>query len=422
MPLSGTTPEKTIRRPETQELEPEFRLASRWLVNLDYLLSHWRRLAFWTLTATLLSLGLSYFLCKYQATTQIMPPDSNSGGGLAALLPMFARSSSLPVGGMAGDLLGIKSTGALFARALQSETVLDALIDRFDLMKRYGARYRYRAREKLMARTDIVEDKKSGVLTVRYRDRDPAIAQQIANAYVEELNKVMSRVSTSAARREREFIEQRLSEEKKSLDQAEQQFSSFASNTMALDVPQQTRVMVEAAARLQGELIAARAELQGAEQIYAADNPRVKSQRARIAELQRALAKLNGGSGATGPDSSNPYPAVSRLPGLGVQWTDLYREAKIHETVYEMLTQQHETARIQEAKEVPTAKVLDYASLPERRTPPLEWVLIGGALAGLFLATCGLLLRRWWGLLPASATPRLFWNTILRRPESLEWK
>ena len=154
----------------------------------------------------------------------------------------------------------------------------------------------------------------------------------------------MVRVSTSAARREREFIEQRLAEEKKSLDDAEQRFSRFASNSMALDVPQQTRVMVESAARLQGELIAARAELQSLEQVYALENPRVRSLRARIAELQRELGRLNTGAGIA--DSSNPYPAVSKLPSLGVEWTDLYRETKIHETVFEMLTQQYESARL----------------------------------------------------------------------------
>ncbi len=121
------------------------------------------------------------------------------------------------------------------------------------------------------------------------------LATKLANAYVEELGSVMSKVSTSAARRERIFIEQRLADENKNLQDAEQQFSQFASTNMALDVPEQTKVTVEAAARLQGELIAAQAQLEGLKQTYTEENIRVKSVQAHVNELQRALSKINSG-------------------------------------------------------------------------------------------------------------------------------
>ncbi len=90
----------------------------------------------------------------------------------------------------------------------------------------------------------MAEDKKSGVISISVRDRDGELARELTNAYVEELGSVMAKVSTSAARRERIFIEQRLAEENKSLQDAEQQFSQFASSNMALNVPEQTKVMV----------------------------------------------------------------------------------------------------------------------------------------------------------------------------------
>src|SRR5215471_10639066 len=250
MPLSGTTREEIMSRPTSQDLDPDFPPPPGWIEAFAHVMDHWRRLALWALVAAALAAGIAYFLCKFSATTQIMPPENSAGSGLAAMLPMMSRSNNVLLPALGSDLLGIKSTGALFVKVLQSETVLNNQIDRFDLMNRYHMGQRWKARDKLLARTDITEDKKRGVITVSYRDRDPVAAQQIANGYVEELNKVLARVSTSAARREREFIEQRLSEEKKSLDQAEQQFGSFASSSMAPDVPEQTRVMVEAAARL----------------------------------------------------------------------------------------------------------------------------------------------------------------------------
>lgn len=361
-----------------------------------YLHSRMRRILLWTLVGGLVSGILTFKLCKYEATAQIMPPDSSSGGGMGALaLPALVKAPGLAgLAGLAGDLLGAKSTGALFAKVLQSRTVEDSLITKFDLRSRFHVNYWEDARAKLQSRTAVTEDKKSGVISVSVRDRNPEFAAQVANAYVTELDHVMLQVATSAARRERLFIEQRLGEEKKVLDDAEQRFSKFASNSMALDIPQQTRVMVESAARLQGELIAARSELEGLRQIYTPENTRVRTLQARVDELQRALDRINTGAESNAPvNSSNPYPSVKKLPVVGLEWEDLFRNTKIHETVYELLTQQYEVARIQEAREIPTVKVLDAAVVPERRHPAPGAVIIVGCILSFVLACLGQILR-----------------------------
>jgi uncharacterized protein involved in exopolysaccharide biosynthesis len=164
---------------------------------------------------------------------------------------------------------------------------------------------------------------------------------------------------------------------------------------MAFDPTQQLRVTVESAARLQGELIQARAELQGLEQIYTSENVRVKSLRARIGELEQEMRKINGGR-AGGARDAFPYPSAKDLPALGVKWADLYRESKIHETVFEMLTQQYEVARIQEAKETPTAKVLDAAVIPEKTLPRPWMVMLIGTLTSVILGCAGVLLQDRW--------------------------
>src|ERR1043166_4002892 len=346
------------------------------------------RIARWAALAFLLSAPVAWHYPKYESTAQIMPPDS-AGSSLASIMPA-AISKSPGLMGLAGDLMGVKSTSAVFTKVLQSRTVLDNLIHRFDLLKKYHLSRWEDARLKLASRTVITEDKKSGVITISFQDHDAGLATAVTNAYVEELGSVMTKVSTSAARRERIFIEQRLEDENKNLQEAEQQFSQFASTNMALDVPEQTKVTVEAAARLQGELIATRAQLEALKQTYTDENIRVRSAQAHINELERELGKINSGRGpaAAVQDSSNPYPSVRALPLLGVKWADLYRDTKIKETVVELLTQQYEMARIQEAKDIATAKLLDPPSKPEHRRP--SWLLI--TIAGTFLFTllaCG---------------------------------
>jgi hypothetical protein len=81
------------------------------------------------------------------------------------------------------------------------------------------------------------------------------------------------------------------------------------------------------------------------------------------------------------------FPSIRKLPLVGVRWANLYRETKIQETVYELLTQEYEFAKIQEAKEIPTVNVLDTALLPEERSfPPRVIIIVLGAFLSLFLA------------------------------------
>jgi capsule polysaccharide export protein KpsE/RkpR len=247
--------------------------------------------------------------------------------------------------------------------------VEDRIIDRFGLQKVYGARYRQDARKMLEQLTAIGQDRKSGVISIQVTDTSPQRAREVAQAYVEELDRLLSEVSTSSARRERIFIEQRLLTVKSDLDDAEKRFSAFASKNTALDIKEQAKAEVGAAAVLQGQLIAAESELQGLQQIYTPGNVRVRSP-ARVDELKRQLDKIAGtdaslaADGAGSPQDS--YPSIRRLPLLGVEWADLYRRTKIQETVYELLKQQYELTRMQEAKEIPTIRVIDSANLPEK--------------------------------------------------------
>jgi hypothetical protein len=81
------------------------------------------------------------------------------------------------------------------------------------------------------------------------------------------------------------------------------------------------------------------------------------------------------------------FPSIRKLPLLGVRWATLYRETKIQETVYELLTQQYEFAKIQEAKEIPTVMVLDAAELPEKKSfPPRTWIIVLGTVFSVLLA------------------------------------
>jgi len=345
------------------------------------------------LRGTLLFLAIALLWpASYDSQTQLMPPDQH-GGALSMLAALAGGGGSGSGGGagalgMLGDVVGMKTSGALFVKMLQSDTVQDDLINRFDLRRVYGIKTYQWTREKLSSRTAISEDKKSGVISISVTDHDPNRAAALAQAYVDELNHMVVSLDTSAAHRERVFLEERLKVVRQELDVTSKAFSEFASKNTAIDIKEQGKAMVESAAILQGQLIAAESELSGLEQIYAPSNVRVRSLQARVSELQRQLEKMGGSAtdDSSGSSSDQMYPSIRQLPLLGVPYYNLFREFTISETVYEILTKQYEMSRIEEAKEVPSIKVIDVAQPPEKRSGPSRTLIV---LAGLLFSTLG---------------------------------
>jgi uncharacterized protein involved in exopolysaccharide biosynthesis len=359
-----------------------------------------------TVAAFLISALVAFLIpASYTSTTQLMPPDSQSSSGLAMITALAKAGSGL--GSMTGDLLGLKSSGALFVGMLRSESCQGRLIRMFDLKTVYGVKLTQDARADLDERTVISEDRRSGIIAISVTDRSPQRAAALANAYVDQLNLLVTDLSTSSARRERVFLEDRLKVAKQDLDQASSEFAQFSSKNSTLDIQQMGKAMLDAAGNVAGQLIAAESELQGLRQIYTDDNARVQSLSARVAELRTQLAKLQGGPG-NGADRSGPnvqpasllaaraqelpYPSIRTLPLLGVKYADFYRRSKIQETVYELLTEQYELAKIQEVKETPNVKVLDRAVMPEKKSfpPRLLIIFLGTLLAfsgGVFWVT-----------------------------------
>jgi len=355
------------------------------LAHLQLLWEH-RRFLFRAGICAIFASTLVAFLIpvRYESVTRLMPPESRSASGVSALAAIAGRANGASLGGIASDFLGGMNSGALFVGVLGSQTVQDRLIEQFNLRHVYWVSKLEDARDKLAQHTSLSEDRKSGIITIGVTDHDPKRAAAIAHAYVTELDRLVAEVSTSSARRERIFLEGRLHDVKGDLDAAAGKFSDFASKNTAIDIPAQGKAMVEAAATLQGHLIAAESELSGLQQMYTSSNVRVRSVQARVNELHQQLNKLGGSDMSGGVQGENTlFPSIRKLPILGVTYADLYRQTKTEETVYELLTEQYEMAKVEEAKEIPTVKVLDAAIVPTKKSfpPRMLIVFLGTALA-----------------------------------------
>ena len=362
---------------------------------------------------TLMSLMFAFLLPEgFTSTTTLLPAESASSS--SRLMSLMASSGSAASLGSAA--LGLTIPGEVYVSILESRNVADALITRFNLLNYYHVRLMVDARKSLAGDTKIETDRKSGLISVSVTAASPILASNIAQQYVVELNRVVNESSTSAARRERIFLEGRLKDVKQDLDDSSRALSQFSTKSRTIDMPSQARSMVDAGLKLQGELIEGRSQLAGLRQTYSEDNSRVRAVEARNAELQRQINELGGvsqkDSSRQNADQST-YPSADELPALGLTYYDLARKVRVQEALWEALTKQYETAKVEEAAETPNLRILDQANIPERKSRPQKRLILTiGAFLSLLIALVSVFIVTVWEGMDPEDEPKRFINEV----------
>ena len=362
---------------------------------------------------------------RYTATATIMPQDQGTSSVLM-LAALAGHASGLSaLSSLAGGLLGMHSSTAVYSALLRSGSVADALIQRFGLMQVYHSRYHVDAARRLARNTTITEDKKSGTLTIRVEDRDPVRARDLTQSYLEELNKLVARTTTSHAHQERLFVEARLKAAGYELESAQVDLSNFSTQNSTIDLKEQTRAMMDAGARVQAQLIIERSGLQSLRQVYTDQNIQVRESAARIGSLEHELHNLVGSrdSAASSLDtpSNSLSPSLRQLPRLAVTYADLYRRVRVQESVYELLTQEYEASRIAEARDLPTISVIDQPGIPEKKSfPPRLLLTLGVTVLLTCAAATAMIVRAQVEHLPEEhAEKQLF--TMIMQHAAFDW-
>ena len=380
------------------------------LVDKIGLLWMYRRfLITFTSLCVVIALGISFLLpVRYVATAYLMPPDMNPVSGLDMMIDMKSGGALMgAMGGELNDVLGMRSPGQLYIREMQTRPVEDGLIKRFNLSDAYRAKSLEATRKSLEANTAFDEDRKSGIISVQVTDTSPARAAEIANAYADELGRLQADLNSSAGRREREYFGAQLIAARAQLEESSRALSDFSGKNGAINLPLQDAAVVSSMSEVQGQLIAAEAELKGILPIYTENHLRVRELRAQIAELEVQLAQIRGQAPTSATPASNqpretggatvPSSRMNQLAGLTTEYMGFYSKAKTDEAMVETLTQQYEIAKLQESRHVAEIQLVDPAQAPERKSFPKRAVIsLAGLLLGLFFGTAYALSREWW--------------------------
>ena len=317
---------------------------------------------------------ISLFLPNwYRATTTILPPEREtlSLGATSSLLGAasgFATSLSLPFMATPSDVI---------AAILKSRTVAEEVMEKENLMQVYKIKSREVALKELFSRV-TVNVTPEGIVSLSYEDKDRIRSAKVANTFVEELDRVNRETSTSKAKNARMFIEGRLEETQKDLNQAEENLRKFQEENKTLVLDEQMKTAIEKAADLKAEMVSSEIELNVLSKTMSSSHPQIQSLRSRINEMKRQLEVLQLGNQEENSEGKTVLDIpFTEVPSLSLHLARLVREVKIQEKVFELLTQQYEQQKIEESKDTPTIQVLDKAVPPERKIKPKRAILVG---------------------------------------------
>ncbi len=350
---------------------------------------------------------------SYTAEAVLNPPNMNPISGLSLLIGMKSGLAS-GIGSQMSDVLGLSSPGQIYIRTLETRTIADALIKRFDLQRVYKTNHIEDARKRLAAASKFSEDRKSNVIEINVTDRDPNRASQLANAYAEELGRLNAEMESAAGQRERAYFEAQLQVAQEDLQSATQQLGEFGRKNGALDVDAAGKGIADAIGILQGQIIASEAALKGMRALYTAENPNVQQMEAQISEMKRQLAELGGPKGSsrngTPGSAEDSSPSLAHLWGTAPSYMHLYGQVKLKAAIVETLTEQYEIAKLRETRHISDIQVLDPAVPPIKKSSPHRALISLAVGILVFFGLCAYaLFKEWW----ETAAPDNPWKALL---------
>jgi tyrosine-protein kinase Etk/Wzc len=350
------------------------------LLDLLILLAKGRRWIIGLPLATTAIAAIVAFLIPntYTATAVLMPPQQQ-GSSAAAMLGQLGM-----LAGFAPASLGVKNPNDLYVGILKSRTIADRLIERFNLKQLYDMDTLVQTRRELAEKTSISTGKE-GLVQIEVDDHDPKRAADIANAYVEQLEKLTSALAVTEAAQRRLFFSKQVAQAKEDLAKAELAFKAVQEKTGLVQLDQQGRAMIEAVATLRARIVSKEVELSTIRTFATEQNPDLKKVQQELVSLRAELRKLERQSGV----DADLLVGTRDIPAAGLEYARSYRDLKYAETMFELMAKQYELARVEEVRDAATVQIVDSAIPPDEKSKPRRALMI--AITGFITAVLTLL-------------------------------
>jgi capsule polysaccharide export protein KpsE/RkpR len=262
---------------------------------------------------------------------------------------------------------------------LGSRTLHDSLIDRFDLIERYGLRpgQRELARQRLAGELEASSDHE-GMITINYnahtgylpskREQQDAaqFAARLVNGAVDLLDRLNREKAVTSARRSREFIGRMKEIKRREMETAQEAMLQFQRSNKAIAIDQQVEASVAALAEIQAQTQKTELELRAAQSELTEETPRVRALEAQLRQLAEQKTRIESGRAGTAPFALN----MRDVPELAKEYATRKLDLEVATQVYTFLEAQFHQEEVQEARDLPTVSALDPAVAPEFRSAP----------------------------------------------------
>ena len=350
-----------------------------------------RLIAMVTGSAMLIGVILCFVLpAKYEAATKIMTPQQSLPA--TALLSQLSASGTGSLAALAGGgLSALKDPNAIYIGLLASRPVADAIIHRFSLDKAYHAENMTEARKKLAENTVISSEKVAGFIDLSVTDKDKKRAAEIANAYTEELRKLMKSMAVTEASQRRVFYEEQLNQAQEALVTAELAFLQVQQKKGLVEPDAQAKAMIESITALRAKVDAQEVRVQALRSYTTEQNPELQLAERELASLQGEVAQMAQRSHSAGFSDLG----LADVPGAGMDYLRAEHELKYRQALFDLLLKQYDAAKLDEAREGAIIQVVEPAIEPEKRASPKRAILLLTCTAVGFVAACFLALLLW---------------------------
>jgi uncharacterized protein involved in exopolysaccharide biosynthesis len=364
---------------------------------LDYLLVLAKRLKLIVrVTFSIAFLALIYSLIlpkEYEAVARIYP----SQQGTPSISAMIMNQVSSAMGGLGGGLLGgfgAGTTSDVCSDMLKGDTIADAIIDRFHLMEVFHTATRLHTRKQLSTIVHVKSDRQSGIISITVTDEEPQRAANMANAFVEELTKLNTKLAITNASQRRLFYEIQLKDASEALARAEESVKEFMETTGAIRIEGQAGAIFEGIAALRAQTAAKEIQLKVMKTYATPFNRDVKQAEEELAGIREQLKNLEAKGSA---HYGNTVIPTDQIPALGTEYLRKYREFKFQEVLFELLSKQYEAARLDEANNVTTIQVIDSATVPDYKARPKRAsIVIAATMVGFFFSIILVFFSEYW--------------------------
>jgi len=329
-----------------------------------------------------LSFAITLILPKYYtATTTLLTPQQNSSAN--AVLAAQLGGSTSGIAALTGGGLGLKNPNDIFVGMLMSRTVEDAVVQHFDLMHEYHERSLSGARNVFESHANVDGSGKDGLIRVSIEARNPQRAADIANGYVEQFQNLSRHLAITEASQRRLFFERELEQVKDSLSSAEEALKQTELSTGVIQPDSQARALIDSATSLRAQIVAREVQIQGMQTYANPENAQLVQAQRELESMREQLAKLGGTEDNT---ASGVIVPKGRVPEASLEYDRKLRVVKYNETIFDILTQQYEAAKLDEAKQGALIQVVDSAIPPDRKSSPrLSLNVIGSTAVGFLL-------------------------------------